>query len=587
MIYLWKKFWEVNGINTITTRKVNCRDCFRCVRACPVKAIGIDRGHAHVIEERCILCGRCVTECPQQAKEIDRQIPRLTTAIANGKQIIVSLAPSYVAAFPEYSWEDLTGRLVAAGVHAVTETAVAADLVSQLYATYLKDNKRRNQPVISSCCPVIVNIIERYYPTLINNLAPVLSPMLTHAKLIKDTFGQDSFVVFAGPCIAKIAEGNSLYSQVDAAITFDQLKEWLDQRNDTTAELLPNKETNSFPASGYAGRCFPVAGGILMPFLSQIADENVIAVDGIENCLEVFEGLTSRELSPKFVEAMACPGGCINGPAMGTRQLMQTKRNKVLSYAKSALPSKCQWEGFSLISKSELTRSYVPKPIKATIPTEAEVLDILKQTGKFTFKDEKNCGACGYDTCRDKATAVFQGLAEIDMCIPYMRSKAESFANIIVENSLNAIIAVNEKMIIKEFNPAVKRMFGTTQEIYKGMSLTKLFDCTDFIAVAKFGHKIVGKRVEYSNYGIITEQMIIPVPQHGLVIAIITDVTAFEQKHQELQQMKLDTVEKATEVINKQMHVAQEIAGLLGETTAETKATLLELIMLIKSKEEA
>ena len=173
------------------------------MRACPVKAIGIDKGHARVIEEKCILCGRCVVECPQQAKEIDRQIQRLTTAIANGKQVIMSLAPSYVAAFPEISWKNLTGRLQNAGISAVVETAAAADLVSQLYATYITDNNRENQPVISSCCPVIVNIIERYYPKLINNLAPVLSPMLTHAKLIKQAFGQDSFVVFAGPCIAK------------------------------------------------------------------------------------------------------------------------------------------------------------------------------------------------------------------------------------------------------------------------------------------------------------------------------------------------------------------------------------------------
>lgn len=557
------------------------------MRACPVKAIGIDKGHARVIEEKCILCGRCVAECPQQAKEIDRQIQKLTTAIANGKQVIVSLAPSYVAAFPEFSWKNLTWRLQNAGISAVVETAAAADLVSQLYATYIKDNNRENQPVISSCCPVIVNIIERYYPKLINNLAPVLSPMLTHAKLIKQAFGQDSFVVFAGPCIAKISEGGSLGSQVDAIITFEQLKEWLQQHTAIITEQVPIKATKPLPESAYAGRCFPVAGGVLLPFLSQIADEEVIAVDGIENCLEVFEGLSIREFSPKFIEAMACAGGCINGPAMGTRQLLQTKRNRVLSYAKSALHSETQWQGISTKSNHELSKSYVPKPIKAIIPTEDEVLEILKQTGKFALKDEKNCGACGYDTCRDKAIAVFQGIAEIDMCVPYMRSKAESFANIIVENSLNAIIAVNEKMIIKEFNPAVKRMFGATQEIYKGMSLTELFDCTDFIAVAKFGHKIVGKRVDYASYGIITEQMIIPVPEHGLVIAIITDVTALEKKHQELQQMKLDTVEKATEIINKQMHVAQEIAGLLGETTAETKSTLLELIMLIKGRGKA
>ncbi len=575
----------MNTISTITTHKVNCRDCFRCVRSCPVKAIGISKGHARVIEERCILCGRCVTECPQQAKKVDNQLQKLTSAIQMGQRVVLSLAPSYVAAFSEYSQDELIQSLANAGIHTITETAEAAAIISEIYGTHMQRNNNGlpDSTIISSCCPVIVNIIERYYPQLINNLAPVISPMLAHAKLIKEQYGRNTFVVFAGPCIAKIAEGSELNSEVDAVITFEQLKAWLTQQP-MQLGISPNMEANqSSLSSAYAGRCFPITGGIVMPFHTQEV-EDVITVDGVEKCIEVFEGLINREFTPKFVEALACPGGCIGGPAMGIRQLMQTKRNKVLAYAKQSHVTKQQYAAPA--NQLNLSRTYQAKPIDAVIPTEEEITEILKQTGKFTVKDEKNCGACGYDTCRDKATAVFQGLAELDMCVPYMRSKAESFANIIVENSLNAIIAVNEKMIIKEFNPAVKRMFGTTKEIYKGMSLTQLFDCTDFIAAAKFGHKIVGKRVEYPLYGTITEQMIIPVPEHNLVIAIITDVTAHESRNRELQQMKLETVEKATDIINKQMHVAQEIAGLLGETTAETKSALLELIMLIKGKGE-
>ncbi|HWR45428.1 [Fe-Fe] hydrogenase large subunit C-terminal domain-containing protein [Sporomusa sp.] len=584
MTYLWKECWGGNNINTIITHKVNCRDCFRCVRSCPIKAIGINKGHARVIEERCILCGRCVRECPQQAKQVDNQLKKMSLAIESGKRVILSLAPSYIAAFPEYTLADLAERVARAGVSAVAETAQAAEKISEVYRTYLQNGNTSTHTMISSCCPVVVNIVERYYPQLVNNLATVISPMLAHAKMIKNQYGHDSFVVFAGPCIAKIAEGSALDSQVDAVITFEQLKDWLQQAPDIVDKPVTAGSTLLLPGTSGSGRYFPITGGILLPFLTQAACEDVITVDGIENCLEVFEGLSSQEFTPKFVEAMACSGGCVGGPAMGTCQLMQTKRNKVIAYAKNALGDKYQYPAAA--SKIELSRCFEAKPINAILPSEDEVKDILKQTGKFTVKDEKNCGACGYDSCRAKAVAIFQGLAEFDMCVPYMRSKAESFANIIVEHSLNAIIAVNEKMVIKEFNPAVKRMFGAAKEIYKGMSLTELFECSDFIVAAKFGHKIVGKRVEYALYGIITEQMIIPVPEHGLVIAIITDVTAHEQRSRELQQMKLETVEKATEIINKQMHVAQEIAGLLGETTAETKSALLELIMLIKGKGE-
>ncbi|XER12983.1 hypothetical protein SATMO3_32330 [Sporomusa aerivorans] len=532
------------------------------------------------------MCGRCVIECPQEAKQADCQLEKLTTAIQNGKQVILSLAPSYIAAFPEYTQENLFQSLTAAGIYSVAETAEAAVIISEVYGTYILPGSKgdlTHDPVISSCCPVIVNTIERYYPQLIPNLAPVISPMLAHAKLLKKQYGQEAFVVFAGPCIAKIREGSSLDSQLDAVITFEQLRLWLTQQ--PVQELCPvvKQAVPSAVAPAFAGRCFPVAGGLVMPFHTQDNSDDVIVADGVEKCLEVLEGLINREISPKFIEAMACPGGCIGGPAIGIRHLAPTKRNKVLAYARSSQDVKLSKE---VPADLFLFRAYQAKPINAVIPTEDEIKEILKQTGKFARKDEKNCGACGYDTCRTKAIAVFQGLAELDMCVPYMRSKAESFANIIVENSLNAIIAVNEKMIIKEFNPAVTRMFGAKQPIYKGISLTELFDCTDFIAAAKFGHKIVGKRVEYPGYGIVTEQMIIPVPAHGLVIAIITDVTAHEQRNRELQQMKLNTVEKATEIINKQMHVAQEIAGLLGETTAETKSALLELIMLIKGKGE-
>lgn len=584
MTFLWKKYWGRNNINTILTHKVNCRDCFRCVRSCPIKAIGINNGHASVIENRCILCGRCVRECPQQAKQVDNQLQKMTSAIEHGKRVIISLAPSYAAAFPEYTLVDLAERAACAGVCAVTETAQAAEKISEIYKKYLQNSHGSGETMISSCCPVVVNMVERYYPNLVNNLAPVISPMLAHAKMIKNQYGNDSFVVFAGPCIAKIAEGSAFDSPVDAVVTFEQLKVWLQQTpdlGDQTAAICGPLVSSGMSGSG---RYFPVTGGILLPFLVQGACEDVITVDGLENCLEVFEGLSSQEFTPKFIEAMACSGGCIGGPAMGNCQLMQTKRNKIITYAKNSLDDKYLY--MADIDKIDLSRCYEAKPINAILPSEAEIRDILKQTGKFTASDEKNCGACGYDSCRAKAVAVFQGLAELDMCVPYMRSQAESFANIIVENSLNAIIAVNEKMVIKEFNPAVKRMFGATKEIYKGMILSELFDCSDFIGAASFGFKIVGKRVEYAAYGIITEQMIVPVPEHGLVIAIITDVTAHEQSNRELQQMKLETMEKATEIIKKQMHVAQEIAGLLGETTAETKSALLELIMLIKGKGE-
>lgn len=218
------------------------------------------------------------------------------------------------------------------------------------------------------------------------------------------------------------------------------------------------------------------------------------------------------------------------------------------------------------------------------MPNEDEIREVLRQTGKFSKKDEKNCGACGYNSCRDNAVAVLQGLTEIDTCVPYMRTKAESFANIIVDNSLNAIIVLDEKLSIQEFNPAAQNMFNRRHELVKGLSLAEIMDCSDIVSALQNCRKASGIRVEFPEISLVTEKMIVPVPEHRLVFIIFSDVTEQEKRSRELERMKLETIDKAKEIINKQMHVAQEIAGLLGETTAETKATLLELIAIMREK---
>lgn len=561
-------------MKTITTAKVNCKDCHRCVRSCPVNAIGIEKGHARVVDEKCILCGECVVECPQNAKTVENRLELVQQAIKDGRKVVLSIAPSFAGMFPEYTPEQLFAALNALGVSFVEETALGAEVTSHFYSGLVHKGQGMH---ISSCCPVVVNLIEKYYPELVPYLAGIQSPMVTHGRLLKERLGEDIFVVFAGPCIAKFSEAEQAKYAVDVVITFEHLKEWLKQGDGVINTIsFDGLSTNNT-------RYFPMSGGVLKSFLPnvELVDTLIISVDGIDKCKEVFEALRRGEIAPLFIEALACNGGCLGGPATGNHDCIPVKKARVIDFArKNVSISTVRGE-----SALDFSRKFTGKPVISDMPTELEIRRILEQIGKFTKADEKNCGACGYNSCMEKAIAVFQGLAETEMCVPYMRSKAESFANIIVENSLNAIIAVNEKMVIQELNPAVQRMFKSQREIVQGMNLTEIIDCSDFVAVANFGNKIAGKRVEYPKYGLITEQIIIPVPEHGLVICVISDVTEHEMRDRELQRMKLETVERATEIINKQMQVAQEIAGLLGETTAETKSALLELIWLIKGKE--
>lgn len=560
----------------IKTQKVNCRDCHRCVRSCPVKAIGITAGQARVIDERCILCGRCVVECPQKAKTVLDEREQIIAAMQAGRRVVLSLAPSFAANFTFSEFASFRRQLRRLGFDDVVETAVGADVVASEYRRMVEE---RRETVISACCPVVVKLICNYYPELARLLAPVVSPMVAHGKLLRQRLGVEPFIVFAGPCIGKIEEAQAFPDAIDAVITFDRLKEWLLAANlDGNDTLLLPEHDNS------SARPFPLPGGILQT-MGYPDDSQFIAVDGIENVTAVLNSLASGEIAPAFIEMLACNGGCVGGPVNSNGQCLPIKKGKVNEFIAAMQQTAAAKPALTAPLAVEFMRIHRPAAIDSPLPTEAQLVEILQRCGKIALEDQKNCGACGYNSCREKAIAVFQGLAETDMCVPYMRSKAESLANMVVENSPNAIIVVNEAMTIQDLNPAAYQMFAGTL-FDKGDSLRQLVDCADISRAVQRDLRIIGKRVEYPEYGLVAEQTVVPIKEHGFVLVVFADVTEQEKRDREWERMKFETMEKANEIINRQMKVAQEIAGLLGETTAETKAALLELTWLLRGKEE-
>lgn len=561
----------------ITTQKVNCQDCHRCVRSCPVKAIGIDGGHACVVLDKCILCGECVVECPQNAKIVENQLEYVQRVLAAGQKVAFSIAPSYVAGFTNLPFAKLRTALKRLGACAVEETAVGAAAVSEIYGELLET---ADDPVISACCPVVTQLVEKYYPDLTANLAPVVSPMIAHGRILKQKLGPETFVVFIGPCIAKIAESRTsdLAGAIDAVLTFDHLYEWISNLPDAASELVEDNAALDTPGPS---RFFPITGGILKSFTEHDeTDSDVITVHGIKNCMEVFDCLSQWQIAPRFVEALACEGGCIGGPAFPSAGGAPVRRARVVQFARESVDPEVSLP----FAAATLSRTHTANPVFEIQPNEIEIREILAKTAKFSKADEKNCGACGYNTCREKAIAVWQGLAEVDMCIPYMKKKAESFSNMVMDNSLNAIIVVDEEMIIQEFNPAAESLFDQNADLIIGTHLGRIIDCSHLQQAVQNQMKTVGLRVEYPHKKMVTEQMILPVREHNMVILILTDITEREQSELEMQKVKLETIDKAAEIINRQMHVAQEIAGLLGETTGETKAALLDLVGLLKER---
>ncbi|MGE5632681.1 MAG: [Fe-Fe] hydrogenase large subunit C-terminal domain-containing protein [Caulobacteraceae bacterium] len=565
-------------MNLLNFSKANCKNCYRCLRSCPVKAIQFKDEQAIIIEDRCIACGQCLTVCPQDARYVRSDLAQIKEAISSGRIVAASLAPSFAGAFEMSYPEQLVSAMKLLGFAIVEETAVGADLVTGLYKGFIHSKKKKN--LITTCCPAANYLIEKYYPSLIQYMIPVVSPMLAHSKLIRYGHGGDCFVVFVGPCIAKKAEVMSMQNigTVDAVLTFEELNQWLLEEN---IDLMKLPESAFDKVASWKGSQYPVPGGVAGSFSDKNEEQGyeIIKADGIDNCLEIFHALESGVLQNVCVEVSICRNGCIGGPGMPKNERNCFERlHDVKKYVLSKQTSCGQHtETASMYKSIDFSKTFFDKRIQASEPEEAEIKKILAKMGKHSPGDELNCGACGYNTCREKAKAVFEGMAEMHMCLPYMRSKAESLTNVIFEHSPNVIMLVDENLKIKELNPTSERLFKVKTHEVKDKPLALLIDDTDFAKVISTKQNIYKQKVTFPDYGLVFMRNLVYLEKQNLVMAIMMDITLDEKNRQELSKVKENTLEAAQTVITKQMRVAQEIASLLGETTAETKIILTKL----------
>ena len=570
-------------MNVLEVHDASCRDCHRCLRECSVKAIAFEDDQAKIIDEKCIYCGKCVNVCPQDAKVPRNEIELFSNYLKSEDKVAVSLAPSFAAAFNLDSAYRIVGALKKLGVDIVAETSQAAEYVASEYQDLVADNFKS---LISSCCPAVVNLVEKHYPQLISYLSPIISPMNLHAELLKKKYGKDIKVVFIGPCIAKIDEAENHQGEynIDAVLTFDYLKEFLKNKSVSPYE----QEIISFDEPCFSNASsYPLErGAIKTAALDQgLESTDIISMSGVKDCVEVLEDLKKGSLNARFIELLACEGGCINGPAVD-KNISTAKREQLTKKYTNEKISERKNSDRKVISinrkKLNLERSYSNKKYNFKEPSEEEINEILESIGKYEEEDETNCGGCGYNTCREKAVAVYQGLAKRKMCIPYMKSKAESLSDIIVESSHNAIIVVDDNLIIQEFNPVANELFNEKGKSPVGQPLSRFIDPELFEKVWNEKSGIKHKKVSYEEYDLVTDQTIFPLEEYGVVIGILTDQTEQEKQKEEMREMKELAADKAADVVHKQMEIVQEIAGLLGETTVETKSALYELTELIQ-----
>lgn len=545
-------------------KEAKCKNCYKCLKNCPVKAIKIEDNQAKVIEDRCILCGNCTLICPQNAKNVHSELEEVKALLKNNK-VIASVAPSFISNFELNNFETINEALKEVGFFFAEETARGAKLVTEKYSELLKEKKYKN--FITSCCPAVNTMISLYYPDALKYLAPVDSPAIAHAKLLREEY-PDCKIVFVGPCIAKKRECKES-GIIDGVLTFEEVAKLFEENN---IEL--KDENEEADVSWNKARFYPISRGVIKSFDRLNTNYEFIAVDGVDRCKETLEKID--ELDHVFLELNACEHSCINGPCSLKRNENSIIANsKVRKYVKE---NKKVSKSVDEEENIDITHEHKKQNMKVIEPTEEQIRAVLEKTGKYTKEDELNCGACGYSSCREKAWAVINGFADVEMCLPYMRERAESMSYEVIQNSPNGIVVIDEALNITDINAKAKSLLGIGKfRPNTECVLDYIKDNADFIEALSKGENIYSKKIKIEATNSYVELSITHIKNHNMMFAILKDITEKVNYNNRLQEVKLETIATTDAVIKKQMRVAQEIASLLGETTAEAKVALVNL----------
>lgn len=548
----------------LTLKKSNCKNCYKCIRHCPVKAIRFSGNQAHIIDDECILCGQCFVVCPQNAKQIVDETEKVKVLLQSGDPVIASIAPSFIANYHGVGIESIRKTLKQLGFADVEETAIGATIVKNEYERMVEEEER--DIIITSCCHSINLLIQKYFPAQLEYLADVVSPMQAHCMDIKKRY-PNAKTVFIGPCVAKKDEADHYKGIVDAVLNFDELSKFVSENNLTFEKSLDDTSKSK-------ARIFPTTGGVLNTLTKRHPDYTYIALDGVDNCIAALKDIASGKIHKCFIEMSACVGSCIGGPVMEKYH----RASPIDDYIKVSQYTGSEDFDVNQPKPDDIRKLFKYIDPKYVVPSEMEIASVLRKMGKFKESDELNCGSCGYYTCRDKAIAIIHGKAEISMCLPFLKDKAESFSDTIVKNTPNGLFVLNDNLEVQQINEAALNIMNLrSMTDVLGEPVIRILDPIDFMKVRDTKKNIRKKRTYLAEYKKYVELTILYDKDSHLIIGIMRDITDEENLNLRKEKISRQTIEVADKVVEKQMMIVQEIASLLGETAAETKIALTKL----------
>ena len=560
------------------TIKNNCQDCYKCVRRCPVKAIKIEDGSAMIVPDLCIACGTCYRVCPAKAKQARNDLTRAKHLVQSGKDVYVSLAPSWITEFEGVSREQMIAAIRRLGFRGVSETALGAEEVSANIAGLLDKAANdalqvsaANRLFISTACPAVVEYINKYVPERTANLTKLTSPLLAHCRLLKTALGKDIEVIFIGPCIAKKIEADRHPDLLSLSLSFTDLRQWLKDENIELKDIHTSVFDKFVMSKAEEGTAYPVEGGMietLKPY-EQSQKASLMQITGIDNIKRELKNIREEALDrPVFIECLACEGGCVNGPCTSSKKSGLEKRVEILKESDfSGLAGKRS-------PSVDIRLDYAPEAIVQPKHDETDIKCVLASIGKYSIEDEINCGGCGYNTCRNFAKALLDGKAEPEMCVSHMKQQAQRKANALLRCIPSPIVIANARLSIMEYNDKFVETFWNEDEhadIYDqnnlhGADLRDFINFTNlFSASLDLEQDIHREHVRFNDK--LFDVVVFNIDKKQIVGGIIEDVTNMEMKKEQI-------AEKAKEVIHKNLATVQQIACTLGEHMAETEVLL-------------